>query len=80
MADEKPALVVHLAYGGEPLLFALDPEQAGKIGDRLGALLKSGGVESIPTRDGQSVAINFTHVAAAYLDDLQRKGRVFGLH
>lgn len=80
MADPKPALVLHLATGGEPLLFALTTEESGKLAGRLAQLLKSGAVETVTTKDDSAVAINFAHVAAAYIDDLARKSKVFGLH
>jgi hypothetical protein len=80
MADQKPALVLHLAAGGEPLLFALPPEESAKLAGRLLQLVKSGAVETVVTKDDSKVTINFGHVAAAYIDDLQRKGKVFGLH
>ncbi|OZM73239.1 hypothetical protein CFN78_10255 [Amycolatopsis antarctica] len=77
---EKPALVLHLAAGGEPLLFALPADAAADLGTRLTQLVKNNAVETITTREGSTVAINFAHVAVAYLDDLNRKGKVFGLH
>jgi len=80
MADQKPALVLHLAAGGETLLFALTTEEAEKLGGKLAGFVKTGAVESVTTKDESSVAINFGHVAAAYIDDLNRKGKVFGLH
>ena len=80
MADPKPALVLHLATGGEPLLFALTPEESGKLAGRLAQLVKAGAVESVTTKDKSEVAINFAHVAAAYIDDLSRKSTVFGMH
>jgi DNA mismatch repair protein MutH len=80
MAEQKPALVLHLAAGGEPLLFALPPEESAKLEEKLVELITTGAVETVRTNDGSVVAINFKHVAAAYIDDLQRKGKVFGLH
>jgi hypothetical protein len=80
MADPKPALVLHLATGGEPLLFALTTEESGKLAGRLAQLVKAGAVETVTTKDDSAVAVNFAHVAAAYIDDLNRKGKVFGLH
>ena len=80
MADQKPALVLHLATGGEPLLFALTTEESGKLAGRLTQLVKAGTVETVTTKDDSAVAINFAHVAAAYIDDLNRKSKVFGLH
>ncbi|OXM71134.1 hypothetical protein [Amycolatopsis vastitatis] len=79
MADPKPALVLHLATGGEPLLFALTTEESGKLAGKLTQLVKAGAVETVTTKDHQEVAINFAHVAAAYLDDLTRKTTVFGM-
>jgi hypothetical protein len=79
MADPKPALVLHLATGGEPLLFALTTEESGKLAGKLAQLVKAGAVETVTTKDDQEVAINFAHVAAAYLDDLTRKTTVFGM-
>ncbi|MEV6829149.1 hypothetical protein [Amycolatopsis sp. NPDC051102] len=80
MADQKPALVLHLATGGEPLLFALTTEESGKLAGRLAQLVKAGAVETVTTKDDSAVAVNFAHVAAAYIDDLNRKSKVFGLH
>ena len=80
MADPKPALVLHLATGGEPLLFALTTEESGKLAGKLAQLVRSGSVETVTTKDHSAVAINFAHVAAAYVDDLTRKSTVFGMH
>jgi hypothetical protein len=80
MAEEKPALVLHLATGGEPLLFALPPEDVDELEKKLRLLLEHGSVESVRTKDQSTITINFAHVAVAYIDDLQRKNKVFGLH
>ncbi|MEU7787052.1 MULTISPECIES: hypothetical protein [unclassified Amycolatopsis] len=80
MADPKPALVLHLATGGQPLLFALTTEESGKLAGKLAQLVKTGAVETVTTKDHSEVAINFAHVAAAYVDDLTRKNTVFGIH
>ena len=83
MADtkpEKPALVLHLATGGEPLLFALPTEGVGELSTRLSELVRTGAVETVKTKEGSDVTINFAHIAVAYTDDLNRKGKVFGLH
>ena len=80
MADPKPALVLHLATGGEPLLFALTTEESGKLAGKLTQLVQAGAVETVTTKDHSEVAINFAHVAAAYVDDLTRKSTVFGMH
>jgi hypothetical protein len=80
MADQKPALVLHLASGGEPLLFAVSDEDATKLEEKLPEFVKNNAVESVQTKDGSKITVNFAHVVVAYIDDLQRKGRVFGLH
>lgn len=80
MADPKPALVLHLATGGEPLLFALTIDESEKVAGKLAHLLKTGAVETVTTKDDKVVAVNFAHVAAAYVDDLTRKSTVFGMH
>lgn len=80
MAEEKPALVLHMTAGGEPLLFALSTEQRTELAKRLPVLLDHGSIETVHTKDGAAVTVNFAHVAIAYIDDLQRKGKVFGLH
>jgi len=80
MADPKPALVLHFATGGEPLLFALTTEESGKLAGKLAQLVQAGAVETVTTKDHSEVAINFAHVAAAYIDDLTRKSTVFGMH
>ncbi|RJQ84864.1 hypothetical protein [Amycolatopsis panacis] len=78
MADPKPALVLHLAAGGEPLLFPLTADEAPSVEEKIPDLLSRSGVHSVRTRDGNTVSVNFAHVAAAYVDDLSRKGK-FGL-
>jgi hypothetical protein len=80
MADTKPALVLHLASGGEPLVFALRSEHARELAGKLHLLLEHGSVEAVQTKEDTKVVVNFAHVAAAYVDDLQRRGKVFGLH
>ncbi|GHE99579.1 hypothetical protein GCM10017786_35950 [Amycolatopsis deserti] len=80
MADEKPALVLHLATGGEPLLFALPPEDVDELEKDLHLHLEHGSVQTVRTKEGSRVTVNFAHVAVAYIDDLQRKNKVFGLH
>ncbi|SFB01840.1 hypothetical protein SAMN05216266_103311 [Amycolatopsis marina] len=84
MADEKrperPALVLHLAAGGDTLTFALPPDDYHDLEQDLRNLLVKGAVRAVRTKDGASVAINFANVAVAYIDDLQRTGKVFGLH
>jgi hypothetical protein len=80
MAEKKLALVVHLATGGEPLVFALTDEVAEDLEVRLPALLQHGKTESVRTKEDSRVNVNFAHVAVAYVDDLQRRGKVFGMH
>jgi hypothetical protein len=84
MADEKraerPALVLHMAAGGEPLLFALLPEDQEDLEKELHTLLVERTIRTVRTKDGATVTVNFAHVAVAYVDDLQRKSKVFGLH
>ncbi|MBE8518010.1 hypothetical protein ILP97_10925 [Amycolatopsis sp. H6(2020)] len=80
MADSKPALVLHLATGGDPLLFALTTEESGKLAGKLAQLVTAGAVETVTTKDDSAVTINFAHVAAAYINDLARKSTVFGMH
>ncbi|TNC27443.1 hypothetical protein [Amycolatopsis alkalitolerans] len=79
MTDTKPALILHLTAGGEPLVFALPEEGVKELASRLHLLLEHGSTESVRTKEETTVSINFAHVAVAYIDDLQRKGKVFGL-
>jgi hypothetical protein len=80
MAETRPALVLHLATGGEPLVFALAGDEADDLAKKLHLLLEHGSVEAVRTKEDTTVVVNFAHVAAAYIEDLQRKGKVFGLH
>lgn len=80
MADEKPALVLHLTTAGEPLLFTLPPDDLDTLRKRLPLWLDHGSVEQVETAAGATISVNFRHVAVAYVDDLQRRGKVFGLH
>ncbi|GAB3575714.1 hypothetical protein GCM10027445_38580 [Amycolatopsis endophytica] len=72
--------MLHLATGGEPLLFALPPEDVDELTKDLHLHLERGSVRTVQTKDGARVTVNFAHVAVAYVDDLQRKNKVFGLH
>jgi len=76
---DKPALVLHVNGTSEPLLFALSTEVYEQLGTRLPAMVRAADVETITTKNGAEVTINFMHVAAAYLDDLQRGRKPFGL-
>ncbi|EHR59121.1 hypothetical protein [Saccharomonospora cyanea] len=80
MAEQKPALVLHLVSGGDPLVFTLRPDDVSELRKQLHLHLEHGSVEAVHTAEGRTVNVNFTHVAAAYIDDLQRQGKVFGLH
>ncbi|GAA1213812.1 hypothetical protein [Prauserella alba] len=80
MAETKPALVVHLVSGGEPLVFPLHADAVDEVTKQLYLYLDHGSVQSITDVDSRVVHINFAHVAAAYVDDLQRSGKVFGMH
>lgn len=80
MADEKPALVLHLAAGGEPLVFTLHADEVAELKKQLPLHLEHGSVQTVRTREDTEVRVNFAHVAVAYIDDLQRRGKVFGLH
>jgi hypothetical protein len=78
MSNSKRALVLHVAGGGEPLVFALSEKGAANLTTRLNGLLNSGGVDSPELADGSAVVINFAHVVTAHLDELPPLGRVYG--
>lgn len=78
MSESKRALVLHVAGGGEPLVFALSDAGAANLSSRLNNLLASGGVDAPELADGNRVAINFAHVVTAHLDDLPPLGRAYG--
>ena len=78
MADSKRALVLHLAGGGEPLVFALSDEGATELDKTLPDLLGSGAVGRPKLADGSTVVVNFAHVVTAHLDELPPLTRVYG--
>lgn len=78
MADSKRALVLHLANGGEPLVFALSAEGATELESKLTGLLAEGKVDTPSLADGSTVAVNFAHVVTAHLDELPPLARVYG--
>lgn len=78
MADPTRALVLHLSNGGEPIVFALSEDGARELDDRLTELLANGQVHSPTLADGTKVAVNFTHVVTAHLDELPPLARVYG--
>ncbi|MCP2255564.1 hypothetical protein LY13_004342 [Prauserella aidingensis] len=79
MAETKPALVLHLVSGGEPLVFPLHADAVDEVTSQVNLYLDHGSVQSIRDADDRTVHVNFAHVAAAYVDDLQRSGKVFGM-
>jgi hypothetical protein len=78
MSDTKRALVLHVAGGGDPLVFALSDRGAKALAGRLPTLMNSGGVDTPELADGSTVAVNFAHVVTAHLDELPPLGRVYG--
>lgn len=78
MSESKRALVLHVAGVPEPLIFALSDKAAKSLPGRLSSLLNSGTVDSPELADGTTVAVNFSHVVTAHLDDLPPLGRVYG--
>ena len=78
MSDSKRALVLHIAGGSEPLVFALSERGAKSLLSRLPTLMNSAGVDSTELADGSTVSINFGHVVSAHLDELPPLGRVYG--
>jgi hypothetical protein len=78
MADPKRALVLHLAGGGEPLVFALSEEGADDLSSRLTDLMAAGKVDSPALADGSTVSVNFAKVVTAHLDELPPLARVYG--
>ncbi|HEX2134115.1 MAG TPA: hypothetical protein VHH15_21440 [Actinophytocola sp.] len=78
MAESKRALVLHLANGGEPLVFALSDDGARDLDTRLPELLGGGGVHAPALADGSTVVVNFAHVVTAHLDELPPLARVYG--
>lgn len=75
---KKNALVVHLASGGEPLVYALSDAAAKGLASRLQTLMSSGSVDTPELEDGNRVAINFAHVATAHFDELPPRTQVYG--
>ena len=78
MADSKRARVLHLAGGGEPLVFALSDDGAAELDKKLPDLLGGGQVGRPRLADGSSVVVNFAHVVTAHLDELPPLTRVYG--
>jgi hypothetical protein len=78
MADLKRALVLHLAGGGEPLVFALSEDGARELETKLPTLMAEGKVDSPGLADGSHVTVNFAQVVTAHLDELPPLARVYG--
>ncbi|EIE97169.1 hypothetical protein [Saccharomonospora glauca] len=79
MAEQRPALVLHLVSGGDPLVFTIRPDDVAELRKQLHLHLEHGSVETIRTAEDREVNVNFAHVIAAYIDDLHRQGKVFGV-
>jgi len=78
MADPKRALVLHLAGGGEPVVFALSVEGGNDLESRLTQLLTEGLAHPLGLADGSTAVVNFAHVVTAHLDELPPRARVYG--
>ncbi len=78
MSDPKRALVLHLAGGGEPVVFALSEDGATDLTARLEQLVREGLVFAPALADGSAVAVNFSQVVTAHVDELPSNARVYG--
>jgi hypothetical protein len=78
MADPKPALVLHLVGGGEPVVFALSADGARELESKLSQLLADGQVHAAGLANDSTVTVNFAHVVTAHLDELPPLARVYG--
>ncbi|SES46489.1 hypothetical protein [Actinokineospora terrae] len=78
MSEQRHALVLHLASGGEPLIFSLSERSAKSLSARLPVLMASGGVDTPDLADGTTAAVNFGHVASAHMDTLPAHVKVYG--
>jgi hypothetical protein len=67
MAEETPALVLHLVSGADPLTFPVAPQDRADLEKSLHLLLDHGSVETVRTGDNSTVTVNFAHVAVAYV-------------
>jgi hypothetical protein len=75
--NHKTALVLHLASGGEPLVYALSADGAKTLAGRLHTLMTAGAVDAPQLEDESTVTINFGLVAAAHFEDAPTT-RVYG--
>lgn len=78
MADLKRALILHMAGGGEPVVFALSEDGAADLASRLEQLVREGLVHSPALADGTTAVVNFANVVTAHLDELPSNARVYG--
>ncbi|MDQ3578424.1 MAG: hypothetical protein M3443_12680 [Actinomycetota bacterium] len=78
MSESRNALILHLASGGAPLVFALSEASAKSLRTRLPVLMASAGVDSPELADGANVAVNFGHVVSAHLDVAPSDAHVYG--
>lgn len=76
--DGNRALILHLANGGEPLVFALSDKSAKSLQSRLHVLMSSGGVDSPELADGTTASVNFNLVATAHIDAIPATAHVYG--
>jgi hypothetical protein len=75
---KKNALVLHLASGGEPMVYALSEAAAKGLSGRLQTLMSSGSVDTPELENGAHVTINFGQVAIAHFDELPPMSNVVG--
>lgn len=70
--SDKISLVLHLTSGGSPLLFPINPDDRAELERNVPLWLDHGSVHTVTTADGQTVSVNFGHVAVAYVEDRSR--------
>lgn len=78
MSDPKPALVLHVPTAAEPLMFALDAQQAETILGELPQLMAVGETKTVKLADETSAVINFRHVVSAHVDRVPPLATVYG--
>lgn len=78
MTNAKKALVLHLAGVAQPVLIEVAADGADELAERLPALLRKAGVESIEAANGTHLAVNFAAVQVAHVDTVSGIGQLYG--
>lgn len=78
MTTPRKALVLHLAGNPSPVLIEVAADTADDLGPRLAQVIRNGNTQTLTGVNGTEFAVNFSHVATAHFEDVERNASLYG--